>query len=82
MQGLEKGFSSNDRTYSIHDENQNMAKAYKLRGAKSVVRHNGFFYRFLRFIGLGVFAKKTYIERVGGEYVRDAQADLKLKEQS
>ena len=71
-----------DRTWYIHDPNPNLAKAYVRKGAKPVVNLHGFFNRILRFIGLSVFAKKTCIEWVGGEYIRDPNADIKLKESS
>ena len=75
------GFSCIDGTLYIHDNNPNKVYAYVRKGAKPVVHYGGLFYRILRFIGLGVFAKKPYIEWVGGEYLRDTDADLELKEQ-
>ena len=66
-----------DGTFYIHENNPNLAKAYRRKGAKPVVKLD-FIHRLLRFIGLGVFSKKPHIEWVGGEYLRDPDADIQL----
>ena len=61
------------------EQPDNRLIVYTRKGAKPVIVQPNLFHRILRVIGLGTWAKKSYIEWVGGEYVRAPEMDLTLR---